>query len=113
MQIFDWPWMAGAAIVVSVVMAILVRVTYQRRLKRVSRLGTRTLVNRLVPSSALRHPSGRQTRLAFATLFAAIGMAGPRWGEEATVLRGEGIDIVLAMDASLSMLATDERPTRL
>ena len=68
---------------------------------------------RLVPESALRLPSGRSLRLGIAALLSAIALAGPRWGEEATVLRGEGIDIVLALDASLSMLATDERPTRL
>ena len=61
----------------------------------------------------MRWPRGRSVRLGLAALLAAIALAGPRWGEEATVLRGEGIDIVLALDASLSMLATDERPTRL
>ena len=65
---------------------------------------------RLVPIAALKLPSGRALRLGLATLLAAIAMAGPRWGEETTILRGEGIDIVLAMDASLSMMATDERP---
>jgi Ca-activated chloride channel family protein len=52
-------------------------------------------------------------RLGFAALLSAVALAGPRWGEETTILRGEGIDIVLALDASLSMLATDERPNRL
>ena len=68
---------------------------------------------RLVLAAALRPPSGRAARLAGAVLLAMLGLAGPRWGQEQTVLRGEGIDIVLALDASLSMLATDERPNRL
>lgn len=113
MQIFDWPWMTGVSVVAALAMAWLVRASFRRRIQRVSRLGTRQLVARLVPGTALRVPSGRSTRLGFAALFAAIALAGPRWGEEATVLRGEGIDVVLALDASLSMLATDERPNRL
>jgi len=113
MKVFDWPWMAGVSIVVAIGMALLVRLAYQRRIKRVARLGTRQLVMRLVPASALRLPSGRATRLGLAALLSAIALAGPRWGEETTVLTGEGIDIVLALDASLSMMATDERPTRL
>ena len=113
MKVFDWPWMAGVSIVVAFGMALLVRLAYQRRIKRVARLGTRQLVMRLVPASALRLPSGRATRLGLATLLSAIALAGPRWGEETTILTGEGIDIVLALDASLSMMATDERPTRL
>ncbi len=112
-QIFDWPWMAGVSIVAAIAMGWLVRASYTRRIKRVSRLGTRQLVMRLVPTSALRLPSARATRLGLAALLAAIALAGPRWGEETTILRGEGIDIVLALDASLSMLATDERPSRL
>jgi Ca-activated chloride channel family protein len=112
-QIFDWPWMAVVSIVAAIAMAWLVRSSFKRRISRVSRLGTRQLVMRLVPGMALRLPRGRSVRLGLAALFSAVALAGPRWGEEATVLRGEGIDIVLALDASLSMLATDERPSRL
>ena len=113
MRFFEWPWLLIASIGVAIAMGVLVRASYQRRIKRVSRLGARQLVMRLVPIAALKLPSGRAIRLGLATLLASIAMAGPRWGEEATVLRGEGIDIVLAMDASLSMMATDERPSRL
>src|SRR5688572_17667072 len=113
MRFFEWPWLVIASIGLGVVMGVLVRMSYQRRIRRVSRLGARQLVMRLVPLSALKLPGARAIRLGVATLLASVAMAGPRWGEEATILRGEGIDIVLAMDASLSMLATDERPTRL
>jgi Ca-activated chloride channel family protein len=113
MQLFDWPWMVIAAAVIALAMAWLVRASFQRRISRVSRLGTRPLVMRLVPEAALRLPSARSVRLGGAALFSAMALAGPRWGEEATLMRGEGIDIVLALDASLSMMATDERPTRL
>src|SRR5205085_10380201 len=52
-------------------------------------------------------------RLALGVLFAAIAFAGPRWGVERTVVSQAGIDVVLALDASNSMLARDERPVRL
>jgi len=113
MRLFDWPWMTGVSIVLAIGMAWLVRASFRRRIIRVSRMGTRQLVMRLVPASALLLPSRRSTRLGAAALFSAIALAGPRWGEETTMMRGEGVDIVLALDASLSMLATDERPSRL
>lgn len=113
MQLFDWPWMTGVSVVAAIGMAWLVASSYRRRIRRVSRLGTRPLVMRLVPAAALRLPRARSVWLGLAALLSAIALAGPRWGEEATVLRGEGIDIVLALDASLSMLATDDRPNRL
>ncbi len=113
MQLFDWPWMIGVAVIAALAMAWEVRAAYQRRVGRVSRLGARPLVMRLVPASAFRVPGGRAIRLSLTVLLSAIALAGPRWGEETTVMRGEGIDVVLALDASLSMLATDDRPNRL
>lgn len=113
MALFEWPWMTALSVVAALAMAWLVRASYRRRISRVSRLGARPLVMRLVPAVALRIPRARSWRLGLAALLAAVALAGPRWGEEATVMRGEGIDIVLALDASLSMLATDERPNRL
>ena len=71
------------------------------------------MIARLVPPNAAVPPGWRATRLALASAFAGIAIAGPRWGVERTVVRGEGVDIVLAVDASLSMMATDERPNRL
>jgi Ca-activated chloride channel family protein len=51
--------------------------------------------------------------LGAAAFLAAVAFAGPRWGAESAVMHGEGIDLALALDASLSMMATDERPNRL
>lgn len=113
MRIFDWPWMLAGAAVGALVMLALVRGQYRRRLTRMSRMGARQLVLRLVPAAALRPQDGRAMRLAAAVGLIMVAIAGPRWGEEASTMRGEGIDIVLAMDASLSMLAPDESPSRL
>jgi Ca-activated chloride channel family protein len=112
-RFFDWPWLVPASLVAALIIGGLVRVTFRRRLARIARMGARALVMRLVPQTALLRPDARAVRLGVAALLIAIGLAGPRWGEEQTVMRGEGIDIVLAMDASLSMLARDERPSRL
>jgi Ca-activated chloride channel family protein len=52
-------------------------------------------------------------RLATSGLLIGVAVAGPRWGAERNVVRTSGIDMVLALDASLSMMAPDERPNRL
>jgi len=49
--------------------------------------------------------------LGLAMLF--IGLARPKWGEKLQVYEGKGIDIVIALDASKSMFATDIKPDRL
>jgi Ca-activated chloride channel family protein len=113
MRVFDWPWMAVASLLGAVAMGALVLTAFRRRLARLTRMGARELVLRLVPLAAVARPTWRAWRLGAAALFATLALAGPRWGQEQSVVRGEGIDVVLALDASLSMLATDERPNRL
>jgi Ca-activated chloride channel family protein len=109
----DWPWFLPVAVILSILFAVLVVVGWRRRRSRLTKFGAADLLKRLVPESAWRRPYARAWRLSLAALFAFIALAGPRWGEEQTLVRGEGVDLVLALDASLSMLAADERPSRL
>ncbi len=113
MRVFDWPWFTPLALMLAAGAAAVVVFGFRRRLARLTRLGARDLVRRLVPASALGRPTWRATRLGGAALLGLLALAGPRWGQERNVMRGEGIDMVLALDASLSMLATDEQPNRL
>src|SRR5262249_8822553 len=110
---FDQPFLLVAAIVLPIIAVMLVLSGYRERLARLARLGTRSVVARLVPPTIVRRPGLRAWRVSLGALFAGVAIAGPRWGAERTVVSGEGVDIVLAVDASLSMLATDDRPTRL
>ncbi|MCW5893226.1 MAG: VWA domain-containing protein [bacterium] len=60
----------------------------------------------------------RRRRLRAALVVAAVAclglaLGGPRWGFRWEELRREGIDIVVALDTSRSMLATDVKPNRL
>ena len=66
-----------------------------------------------MPPNTLVPPGWRMARLGLASALVGIAVAGPRWGDERTAVRSRGIDMVLALDASLSMLAQDERPSRL
>jgi Ca-activated chloride channel family protein len=71
------------------------------------------MVARIAPGILDTGARARAVRLGLATLLAGVALAGPRWGVERAVVRSSGIDVVLALDASLSMLAQDERPSRL
>jgi len=110
----EQPWLLILAIVLPLVLVLLLRRARARRAKRLERLGTLDTVRRLVPATVFSSRGGwRAARLATAALLAGIALAGPRWGVERTAVRSTGVDMVLAVDASLSMLATDERPNRL
>jgi Ca-activated chloride channel homolog len=110
----EQPWLLILAVVLPLVLVVLLRRARAQRARRLERLGTLDTVRRLVPATVFSTSGGwRAARLATAALLAGIALAGPRWGVERTTVRSTGVDMVLAVDASLSMLATDERPNRL
>ncbi len=60
----------------------------------------------------------RRGRLAVGLLATAgalmiVAAAAPRWGSEQTALRREGADLIVVLDVSRSMAATDVAPSRL
>jgi Ca-activated chloride channel family protein len=67
----------------------------------------------LIPDVDHRRQYWRAGLLAAALAFLIIAVAGPRWGFQWEEVRREGVDIVIALDTSRSMLATDVKPSRL
>ncbi len=109
----DLPGAAWVALAAPFAVAAVLAWEHRRRLRRASSLGPPAVVARLAPSLARKRPMGRIARVGGAAALATLGFAGPRWGEGSNIVRTKGVDVVLAMDASLSMLADDERPSRL
>ncbi|HET7583321.1 MAG TPA: VWA domain-containing protein [Gemmatimonadaceae bacterium] len=112
-SLFDMPLALAAIPVLVAGVVTLALYAWRRRRARLARLATEPLVARLVPPGSACVPRARVILLGLAALFAGLAFSGPRWGLEAAVVRSSGADIVLAIDASLSMLATDEKPSRL
>jgi len=112
-RVIEHPWLLPLAIVLPVLFVLLLRRSRRQRQQRLARLGTLDVVRRLVPATALIGSGWRATRLGLAAAFAGIAIAGPRWGLERATVRSTGVDMVIAVDASLSMLATDVQPSRL
>ncbi|MBL8150784.1 MAG: VWA domain-containing protein [Blastocatellia bacterium] len=48
-----------------------------------------------------------------ATALCITALARPQWGETQELVKTKGIDVIIAVDVSLSMLADDEYPSRL
>jgi Ca-activated chloride channel family protein len=84
-----------------------------RRRAAARRLGDRPLVDRL--SRSVR-PAFRRWKTILGTagvLLVALSLAGPRFGTSLREVTREGIDLVIALDVSLSMTAEDVAPNRL
>lgn len=110
---FDYMWLLPLAVALPVATVLLLMRADRERRRRLTRLGEWEIVSRLLPPNAMRSMRWRSVRLATAGALIGVGVAGPRWGTEQTIVRSRGIDMVLALDASLSMMATDDRPNRL
>jgi Ca-activated chloride channel homolog len=111
--VFDYPYLLALGIVLPVLAVFVVRHAYRQRRARLNRLGSMDVVSRLIPPNTLMPPGWRMARLGVASALVGVAVAGPRWGDERNVVRSRGIDMCLALDASLSMTAQDERPSRL
>jgi Ca-activated chloride channel family protein len=112
-HVIEHPYLLALAVVLPIAFVLLLRRSRRQREQRLARLGSLEVVRRLVPATALGGWRWRAARLALAAACAGIAIAGPRWGYERTTVRSTGVDLVLAVDASLSMMATDEKPSRL
>ncbi|HVP15002.1 MAG TPA: hypothetical protein VMS88_05630, partial [Terriglobales bacterium] len=77
------------------------------------RLADPDLVPRLTDSVSPRLAAAKSVCLLLGLLLLLLAAARPQWGEKLQMVRGRGIDIVIALDASKSMLATDVKPDRL
>ncbi|MEP6494761.1 MAG: VWA domain-containing protein [bacterium] len=111
--VFDYPYLLALGLVLPLLAVLVLGHAYKQRRVRLERLGSMDVVSRLIPMNTLIRPGWRMTRLGLASALVGIAVAGPRWGDERTVVRSQGIDMVLALDASLSMMAQDERPSRM
>jgi Ca-activated chloride channel family protein len=84
-----------------------------RRRAAIARLGDPTLVSRL---SANVNWQGRRWRNIFwfiGLLLIIVALARPQWGSEVEVVEQQGIEIMVALDISQSMLVEDIKPNRL
>ncbi len=112
LRFVSWPWALPVVVILPLLTAWMVAKARRMRAKRLAHLGTPLMIARLAPTATTTsrwHP----IRLTLVALFLAIAFVGPRWGIERTIVRLSGIDVVLALDASSSMLARDESPDRL
>jgi Ca-activated chloride channel family protein len=83
------------------------------RLRATERFGQPAAIAKLLRG---RPGPWRATRAVLAVLglaFLVIALAGPQYGARTRLLRKRGIDLVIALDFSKSMLAQDVRPSRI
>lgn len=84
-----------------------------QRNRAIKLFGESSLMRRLSASVSARRRRWKAAILVLAVLMTAVALAGPRFGTKLREVKREGIDLIVAMDVSLSMTAEDVAPNRL
>ena len=78
-----------------------------------SRFGNIAVMAQLMPGVSKRRGWFKLILLCFAIFFFAIGLSRPRIGAGVREVSSRGVEVIIALDVSNSMLAQDFRPNRL
>lgn len=83
----------------------------KRRAKE--RFGNLALIEKLSFSFSPKKQRWKVVLILLGTFFLLFSLARPQLGTKLTLMKREGVDMVIAIDVSLSMLAEDIKPSRL
>lgn len=81
--------------------------------KALQRFGDWAIIQRLIPGKSNGRIIGKFILVMVAYIFLVIGIANPQIGSKLVEGERKGIDIMIALDVSNSMLAEDIKPNRL
>src|SRR5450759_2221534 len=95
------------------VLIILYIINEIRKNRAIKRLGDINLIGRLVPEMSKIRPSVKFVLQLIALSAAIIMLARPQFGSKIEDVKKQGVEVIIALDVSNSMLAEDIQPDRL
>ncbi len=97
---------------VPVLIGLFVLARHWRR-KAIRDFGDWPVMQRLMPEYSAIRPVAKAVLILLATCFLILGIANPQMGNKMETVKREGVEIVIALDVSNSMMAEDIKPSRL
>lgn len=94
-------------------LAILFHYGRGRRRAKIREFGDPELITRLMPEVSNRRPALKFYTMLLAAAFIILALARPQSGARKQKVKRAGVETVIALDISNSMLAEDVRPSRL
>jgi Ca-activated chloride channel family protein len=98
---------------VALLLGVLALAAALRRRSRVSAFLTERLMDRLAPGVSQWRPAVQSGLYGLGLLLFGLALAQPQCGSKSELTKRKGIDVVVVLDASKSMLARDVQPSRL
>jgi len=109
---FSNPQWLNALYVVPLVVVLLVW-GVRKRAKELAAFAGGRLIEPLAPGASWRKVLLKNTLVVAGLVCLVLALAGPQFGSRLVKVEREGIDLVIVLDTSLSMLAEDMKPNRL
>lgn len=85
----------------------------RRKKKAIAAFGNPNLLYTLMPLLSFRRAAWKFTLILLSLFFAVIAAAGPQFGSKLQQVKKSGIELMILLDVSNSMLAQDIKPNRL
>ena len=95
------------------VLAVVFGLAVRSRRRRLERLGNPQTLAGLMPDASPRRVRGKVVLFLLALVLLAFALARPQLGSKLKEVEREGVEIMIAIDVSNSMLAADFAPSRL
>ncbi|MEW6041924.1 MAG: VWA domain-containing protein [Elusimicrobiota bacterium] len=105
----DYFWMFLLVIPLVIVYALLF--AWKRRI--LGNFGNIEILGRLMTSASQFLQYFKAALIVLAFVFSVFSLMQPRWGAKLEMVKRKGVDIILAVDVSMSMMAQDIKPNRL
>ncbi|HZH74100.1 MAG TPA: VWA domain-containing protein [Mariniphaga sp.] len=105
----DFLW---ALLIIPVLTVFFIGSRYLRK-RALRRFGNKQVIAELMPFASKNRPVFKFILLMFALACFIVGTARPQFGSKLKKVQREGVEIIIALDVSNSMLAEDIQPNRL
>ena len=97
----------------TIILWILFSISMRWKRKAVQKFGEPELMHELLPFASKARSVFKFMLLLLAVILIVIGIANPQIGSKMEEVQREGVDLIIAVDLSNSMLAEDIKPNRL
>jgi Ca-activated chloride channel family protein len=99
-------------LIIPLLLGLFVYARIQRR-KALSLFGSLPVMEQLMPSVSKSRPISKFIILMLALSFFIFGLARPQFGSKLKTVKRQGVELMIALDVSNSMMAEDIEPNRL
>jgi Ca-activated chloride channel family protein len=84
-----------------------------KRKKALENFGDEATIAKLMPNTSKYKPTVKMILFLFASALFIVGIANPQFGTKLQEVKRKGVEVMIALDVSNSMLAEDLKPNRL